>query len=57
MQRRFQRLLRWWFTAGAGFGVLAVQGCGLDPDIQLRAALSAGADLAIFLLENLTASF
>lgn len=31
-------------------------GCTVDPDIFLRATISAGSDLAIFLLENLAAS-
>ena len=56
MQKQIQRLLRWWYVAGAGAGLLAVQGCNIDPDIKLRAALSAGSDLAIFLLENLAHS-
>lgn len=53
MQRQIRRLFRWWYVTGAGVGLLAVQSCTVDPDIQLRAALSAGSDLAIFLMENL----
>jgi len=56
MQRPVQRLLKLWFVAGAGLAVFQATGCTLDPDIQLRAALSAGADLAIFLLDNLVAA-
>jgi hypothetical protein len=56
MQRSVQRLLKSFFVAGAGFTVFQVTGCTLDPDIRLRAALSAGADLAIFLLDNLVAA-
>jgi len=32
------------------------QGCAIDPDIGLRAAISFGSDTAIFLLQNLAAS-
>lgn len=31
-------------------------GCMVDPDIFLRAGISAGSDLAVFLLDNLVAS-
>ena len=61
MRRQIKRLLKWWYVAGAGIGVFQAQGClfdpnMLDPDITLRAGLSAGSDLAIFLLENLANS-
>ena len=56
MRKLNQRILRWWCLAGAGLGLYAVQGCGIDPDIVLRAALSVGSDTAIFLLENLAVS-
>lgn len=43
-----------WLIAG---GVLSqMNGCALDPDILLRAGLSVGSDLTVFLLENLFAS-
>ena len=52
MRRRLQKVLAWWCLAG---GCL-FQGCVFeDPDVQLRAGLSAASDLAIFLLENATA--
>lgn len=52
MYRRLRNLLTWWCLAGA----CAVQGCIFDdPDVQLRAGLSAASDLAIFLLENAAA--
>ena len=41
---------------GGGAILFQAQGCNLDPDIALRAGISAGSDLAIFLLQNLAAS-
>ena len=52
MHRRLQRLLIGWCLAGT----CLMQGCVFnDPDVGLRAGLSFGSDVAIFLLENLTA--
>jgi hypothetical protein len=52
MRRRLYRVLKWWCIGGAA----VVSGCIFDdPDVGLRAALSFGSDLAIFLLENATA--
>ncbi len=53
MQRR---ALRWLMLVGSGGVMLQAAGCGIDPDIVLRSALSFGSDAAIFLLENLFAS-
>ncbi|MBI4718514.1 MAG: hypothetical protein HY763_11960 [Planctomycetes bacterium] len=58
MQARMHRVRRWvyWFCGGA----LALQaaGCQLtDPDIPFQFGLSLASDAAIFLLENLVASF
>ena len=55
MRTRIQRWVRWLALAGVGGGALMfqAQGCSLDPDIALRAAVSVGSDMAIFLLENL----
>jgi len=56
MKTRFRRLGLWCCLAG---GCL-FQGCAItqvvDPDLMLQAQLSLGSDLAIFLLENLSAS-
>lgn len=38
-----------WFVSGCTIA-------GIDPDIGLQASLSAGSDLAIFLLQNAAAS-
>lgn len=57
MQRHKWKAITRWCVACVGFGVFAVQGCSVDPDIQLRAALAAGSDLAIFLLQNVANSF
>ncbi len=43
-----------WLVAGGFLGQMS--GCLLDPDILLRAGLSVGSDLTVFLLENLFAS-
>jgi hypothetical protein len=55
MKATFNRVGIWCCLAG---GCL-FQGCaiipGLDPDLALRAGLTFGSDLAIFLLENLAA--
>ncbi|UCE62344.1 MAG: hypothetical protein JSU63_11645 [Phycisphaerales bacterium] len=56
MQERFKKVVRWAYLVGAGTGVFQLAGCSVDPDIILRAGLSAGSDLAIFLLENLANS-
>lgn len=40
----------------AAAGLWFVPGCTIDPDIGLQASLSAGSDLAIFLLQNAAAS-
>jgi hypothetical protein len=57
MQRRIERWLKWCLAGtGAGVVLFQVQGCTLDPDIYLRAGVSLGSDVAIFLLENLAAS-
>jgi hypothetical protein len=57
MQKRFKKSVRTLYLLAAGAGLFQAQGCTLDPDIVLRAQLSAATDLAIFILENLTASF
>jgi len=57
MHQWLSRVLRWCGFTGAGLVVYQAGGCSLDPDILLRAGLTAGSDLAIFLLENLTSSF
>lgn len=44
---------RWLHLAIALTGIVFLQGCTVDPDLWLRAAVSAGSDTAIFLLENL----
>ena len=52
MRARFWRMLTW-LCVGA---TCAAAGCVFgDPDVQLRAGLSAASDLAIFLLENAVA--
>ncbi|MFQ5590707.1 MAG: hypothetical protein ACE5HE_06075 [Phycisphaerae bacterium] len=56
MQNRFRRLVRWVYLIGGGTCVFQAAGCIVDPDVQLRAALSAASDISIFLLENLVAS-
>ena len=56
MQKRIRRVLKWYSVIGAGAGLYAVQGCVVDPDIILRAGLTASSNLMIFLLENLSAS-
>ncbi|MCH7807625.1 MAG: hypothetical protein IIB60_00245 [Planctomycetes bacterium] len=55
MRTRIQRWIKRLGLAGAGAGALLfqAQGCSLDPDLALRAAVSVGSDVAIFLLENL----
>lgn len=53
MIRSRKRSSGWWRLAALGAGGFLFQGCIADPDIFLRAGLSAGSDLAIFLLENL----
>lgn len=50
-----RRVLRWLSLGSAGALVFQAAGCMIDPDIVLRAGISASADLAIFLLENLAA--
>ena len=52
MKTRYYRMLRW----GCLLGACVFQGCAIDPDIRLRAGISFGSDLAIFLLQNLAAS-
>jgi hypothetical protein len=39
-------------TCTTGACLLQFAGCGVDPDIPLRASIFAGSELAIFLLEN-----
>ncbi len=56
MQEQFKKAVRWAYLAGAGMGVFQLAGCSVDPDVLLRAGLSAGSDFAIFLLENLANS-
>lgn len=52
MRRRLQKLIIGWCLVGA----CMVQGCVFDdPDVGLRAILSFGSDVAIFLLENVAA--
>ena len=52
MYKRLQKLV----LAGCIMGTCVAQGCLFsDPDVGLRASLSFGSDVAIFLLENLTA--
>ncbi|HUU85575.1 MAG TPA: hypothetical protein VM243_18905 [Phycisphaerae bacterium] len=52
MLKRLQRLIIGVCLAG----MCVTQGCIFDdPDVGLRATISFGSDLAIFLLENLTA--
>jgi hypothetical protein len=52
MHKRLQKLLIGWCLAGA----CVMQGCIFnDPDVGLRASIAFGSDVAIFLLENLTA--
>ena len=52
MHRRLLKLIIGWCLAGT----CVMQGCLFDdPDVGLRAALSFGSDLSIFLLENLAA--
>lgn len=52
MHKRLQKLLIGWCLLGA----CVMQGCIFnDPDVGLRASLALGSDVAIFLLENLTA--
>ena len=57
MRKRVERWLKW-CLAGTGTGVLLLQaqGCVVDPDIFLRAGITFGSDVAVFLLQNLTAS-
>jgi multisubunit Na+/H+ antiporter MnhB subunit len=51
-----RRLLTKWVLWLCPAGVLLLQGCIFqDPDVGLRAGLTFGSDLAIFLLENATA--
>jgi hypothetical protein len=52
MKRRLTHLTIWACLAG---GCL-LQGCTIDPDILLRASISAASDLSIFLLQNLAVS-
>ena len=52
MKRRLTHLTIWACLAG---GCL-LQGCTIDPDVQLRAFISAASDFSIFLLQNLAAS-
>lgn len=54
-QSKTRRFLRWLSLGSAGAVVFQAAGCMVDPDIVLRAGISASADLAIFLLENLAA--
>lgn len=57
MLTRFGKPARWIRLAGTGIGLYLFQsGCAIDPDIILRAGISASSDLAIFLLENLSTS-
>jgi hypothetical protein len=52
MYKRLKKLV----LAGCIMGTCVMQGCLFDdPDVGLRASLSFGSDVAIFLLENLTA--
>lgn len=51
MNKRLRHLTVWSCLAG---GCL-LQGCLIDPDIQLRAAIAAASDFSIFLLQNLAA--
>ena len=54
MLTRLQKLLIGLCCAGT----FALQGCLFqDPDVGLRAGLSFGSDLTIFLLENAVAGF
>lgn len=51
------RRMRSFLSAVASGAVLwQAAGCVVDPDIILRAGISAGSDIAVFLLENLAAS-
>ena len=52
MKTRFRRVLQW----GCLLGACVFQGCVVDPDIALRAGMSLGSDIAIFMLQNLSAS-
>ena len=52
MKTRSVRMLQWTcLLTGCVF-----QGCVVDPDIGLRAIVSLGSDVAIFLLQNLAVS-
>ncbi len=52
MYKRLKKLV----LAGCIMGTCVAQGCLFsDPDVGLRASLSFGSDVAIFLLENLAA--
>lgn len=52
MHKRLHKLLIGWCL----LGTCVMQGCLFtDPDVGLRASLAFGSDVAIFLLENLTA--
>ncbi len=53
--RNANRWRRWWQFASASTGIVLLQGCTVDPDLWLRAAISVGSDTAIFFLENLAA--
>ncbi len=56
MMTQLARPARWMRLAGMGIGAYLLQtGCALDPDIALRAGITASTDLAVFLLENLVA--
>ncbi len=49
MKTRSVRMVQW----ACLLTTCVFQGCAIDPDIQLRAAVSLGSDIAIFLLDNL----
>lgn len=52
-KRRMQSFLA---VLASGAVLWQTAGCMVDPDIILRAGISAGSDIAVFLLENLAAS-
>ena len=56
MMTQLARPARWMRLVGMGIGTYLLQtGCAIDPDIALRAGITATSDLAVFLLENLAA--
>lgn len=57
MWKQIGRCVKWCSLGLTGSGAILfqAQGCNLDPDIALRAGISAGSDIAIFLLQNLAA--